>query len=238
MAGHSKWANIKFRKGAQDAKRGKIFTKLIREITVAARLGGDDINSNPRLRDAINKAYKANMKKDTVENAINKGLGKLDGDSYHEITYEGYGPSGVAVYVQCLTDNKNRTVAEVRHAFTKHHGNLGADGSVGYLFESVGQFVFAPPITEDELFEIAADYDALDITTNEEGYVIINVPKEKFHELEQEFAKHQLPTEHAEVTLLAQQLVKVTEHEELVIKLIDALEDLDDVQNVYSNADF
>ncbi|NQY42334.1 MAG: YebC/PmpR family DNA-binding transcriptional regulator [Legionellales bacterium] len=177
MAGHSKWANIRFRKGAQDAKRGKIFTKLIREITVASRIGGEDPASNPRLREAISKANKANMKKDTIENAIKKGAGKLDEVNFTEITYEGYGVGGVAIFVECLTDNKNRTVSEVRHAFNKHNGNLGADGSVSYLFNQVGQLIFDSSVTEEQLFDTVMEYDGKDIEVQDDKSIIVSVPK-------------------------------------------------------------
>lgn len=239
MAGHSKWANIKFRKGAQDAKRGKVFTKLIREITVATRLGGDDVNSNPRLRDAIAKANKANMKKDTIENAIKKGAGKLEGANYVEITYEGYGSGGIAIFVECLTDNKNRTVSEVRHAFTKNNGNLGADGSVGYLFNKIGKLIFEPPIKEEDIFDLVTEHGAEDIETQEDNSVIVSIPKESYHEILLALEERQLVPAHSELTMQADQYIAVDgDNLEAVINLLDSLEDLDDVQNVHSNAEF
>ena len=171
MAGHSKWANIKHRKAAADAKKGKVFTRLIKEITVAAKLGGADANSNPRLRLAMDKAREANMAKDSVQNAIKRGAGLLDGVSYEEIRYEGYGPGGAAVMVDCLTDNRTRTVAEVRHAFTKNGGNLGSDGSVAFLFRHCGQFVFAPGTSEDAVMEAGLDAGAEDVVKNDDGSV-------------------------------------------------------------------
>ncbi len=239
MAGHSKWANIRFRKGAQDAKRGKIFTKLIREITVAARMGGDDPDNNPRLRDAITKANKANMKKDTVDNAIKKGAGKLEGANYLEISYEGYGPSGVAVLVECLTDNKNRTVSEVRHAFSKYGGNLGADGSVNYLFNKVGQLVFNKDVDEEKLFELVAESGGEDIENAPDGSFVVTVPHDKYHTIVTEFEKNNFNATHAEVTMVADVHIALDESAaESVIKLLDVLEDLDDVQHVHSNAEF
>jgi len=233
MAGHSKWANIRFRKGAQDAKRGKIFTKLIREITVAAKEGGDDIPNNPRLKDAITKAFKSNMKKDTVENAIKKGVGKLEGSNYFDITYEGYGPFGVAFYVSCLTDNKNRTVAEVRHCFTKNNGNLGADGSVNYLFDKAGQIVLEN-VTEDDIFDISMSNGAYEIETDEDNVIVYCKP-EKFAALEE--ALKEFSIVNSEVSYFPNQTNKIDEEKQSqIIRLVDMLEDLDDIQNVYHNA--
>jgi YebC/PmpR family DNA-binding regulatory protein len=239
MAGHSKWANIRYRKGAQDAKRGKVFTKLIREITVASKLGGGDQNSNPRLRDAITRANKANMKKDTIENAIKKGTGKLEGVNYVEITYEGYGPYSVAILIECLTDNKNRTVSEVRHAFSKNNGNLGADGSVSYLFNKVGQLIFEPPITEEQLFDVVTEYECEDIETQEDGSIVVTVSKENYHDLLVAVENLGYIPCYSDITVIADRYIALEgENAQSVIKLIDALEDLDDVQNVYSNAEF
>ncbi|MDX2247669.1 MAG: YebC/PmpR family DNA-binding transcriptional regulator, partial [Bacteroidia bacterium] len=180
MAGHSKWANIKFRKGVQDAKRGKIFTKLIREITVSARMGGGDESTNPRLRDAVKKALNANMKRDTIDNAVKRGVGGLDGDAMVAMRYEGYGPGGIAVLVDCLSDNKNRTVSEVRHAFTKHGGNLGTDGSVAYLFVNQGEILMANGQSEDNVMEVAIDAGASDVTVDE-GQIEVIAPVESYH---------------------------------------------------------
>ncbi|KTC65171.1 YebC (plasmid) [Legionella adelaidensis] len=236
MAGHSKWANIKFRKGLQDAKRGKIFTKLIREITVSARMGGPDENSNPRLRDAVTKALKANMKRDTIDNAIKRGAGGGEGTNMMEMRYEGYGPGGVAILVDCLSDNKNRTVSEVRHAFTKHGGNLGTDGSVAYLFNKQGEILLAPTNKEDEAMEIAIEAGAEDVL-QEEGQIEIITAPENYHQVVSALQKAEFEMEHSELTMRAQTNVDVDkETAESLEKLIDALEDLDDVQSVFSNA--
>lgn len=237
MAGHSKWANIRFRKGAQDAKRGKIFTKLIREISVAARMGGSEELSNPRLRDAISKALKANMKRDTIDNAIKRGIGGLEGANMVEMRYEGYGPGGVAILVNCLSDNKNRTVSEVRHAFTKHGGNLGTDGSVAYLFSQQGEILLAPRQAEERAMEIAIESGAEDVIV-EEGQVIVTTSVEDYHttlsNLQTEFE-----IEQAQLTMNAQTNIPIDkETAESLLKLIDMLEDLDDVQAVYSNAEY
>ena len=238
MAGHSKWANIRFRKGLQDAKRGKIFTKLIREITVAARMGGADEASNARLRDAITKALKANMKRDTIDNAIKRGAGGLEGGNMMEMRYEGYGPGGVAILVDCLSDNKNRTVSEVRHAFNKYGGNLGTDGSVAYLFNQQVEILLAPTANEEEAIEIAIENDALDVI-QEEGQVEIITPAENYHALLSIFAAEHFEVEHCRLTMHAQTQVPLDkEGSESLEKLIDALEDLDDVQSVYSNANY
>lgn len=236
MAGHSKWANIKFRKGAQDAKRGKIFTKLIREITVASMLGGDDVNANPRLRDAIQKANKANMKKDTVENAIKKGAGKLEGVSYSELRYEGYGPYGIAFLVECLTDNKNRSVAEVRHAFTKFGGNLGADGSVGYLFIKQGQIVLGSKVAEEDVFEIVMENGGDDLELMSDGSLLIKVQPSEFFSLKNKLLEQGFEPEYDSISYLPHDMIALQEQEcETIDKLIEHLEDLDDVQHVYHN---
>lgn len=238
MAGHSKWANIQHRKNAQDAKRGKIFTKLIREITTAARMGGGDVSSNPRLRLAIDKAFEQNMPKDTVERARKKGAGDLNGDQMVEVRYEGYGPGGVAVIADCLTDNRNRTVAEVRHAFTKCGGNLGTDGSVAYLFTQRGVFSFAPGSDEDLIMETALEAGAEDIITNDDGSIDVYTAPGDFHTVKTALEKAQLNPGNAEISWQAATTVPLNEeNSERMLKLQDMLEDLDDVQNVYSNAD-
>jgi len=239
MAGHSKWANIKHRKAAQDAKRGKIFTKLIREIVVAARMGGADLDSNPRLRDAVSKALSANMKKDTVENAIKRGVGAGEGDHYDEIRYEGYGPAGVAVMVDCLTDNRNRTVSDVRHAFSKSGGNLGTDGSVAYLFSKLGTLTFASSRDEDKIMEVALDAGADDVETNDNGGIEVTTMPEALTDVKEAMIAANLEPDMAEVIQKPATNVDLQlEDAEKVIRLVDMLEDLDDVQNVYTNADF
>ncbi len=239
MAGHSKWANIKHRKAAQDAKRGKIFTKLIRELTVAARTGGADQDSNPRLRDAISKALSANMKKDTVENAIKRGAGAADGDNYEEVRYEGYGPAGVAVMVECLTDNRNRTVAEVRHAFSKSGGNLGTDGSVAYLFSKIGMLSYPAGSDEDAIMEAALEAGAEDVVGNDDGSVDVTTSPDNFTEVKEAMIAAGFEPEMAEITMQPATSVDLElEDAEKVLRLVDMLEDLDDVQNVYNNADF
>lgn len=238
MAGHSKWANIKFRKGVQDAKRGKIFTKLIREITVAARMGGADESSNPRLRDAIKKALGNNMKRDTVDNAVKRGVGGLDGDAMVAMRYEGYGPGGIAVLVDCLSDNKNRTVSDVRHAFTKNGGNLGTDGSVAYLFVNQGEILMAAGQSEEQVMELAIDAGASDVAV-ENGQIEVIAPVESYHSVLNALHHAGLEVEHSHLTMRANLMVPVDdETAEGLIKLIDMLEDLDDVQEVYSNAEF
>ncbi|WP_369601647.1 YebC/PmpR family DNA-binding transcriptional regulator [Hahella sp. SMD15-11] len=237
MAGHSKWANIKHRKAAQDARRGKIFTKLIREISVAAK-GGADPADNPRLRAAVDKALQHNMKKDTIDKAIARGAG-LDGqDNYEELTYEGYGAGGVAVYVEAMTDNRNRTVAEVRHAFSKHGGNLGTDGSVAYLFSKKGIISFAPGADEDRIMEVALEAGAEDVVTNDDGSVEVRTLPEDFEAVREALKAAGLAFEEAEVTMVPSTTVELdVETARTVLKMIDMLEDLDDVQNVYTNAD-
>ncbi|HWI35609.1 MAG TPA: YebC/PmpR family DNA-binding transcriptional regulator [Burkholderiales bacterium] len=237
MAGHSKWANIKHRKAAADAKKGKVFTRLIKEITVAAKLGGGDPNSNPRLRLALDKAREANMTKDSVQNAIKRGTGTLEGVSYEEARYEGYGPGGAAVLVDCLTDNRTRTVAEVRHAFTKNGGNLGSDGSVSYLFKHVGQFVFAPGTSEDRVMEAALDAGAEDVVKNDDGSVELICAPPDFPAVQAALAKAGLKAEIAEVTMKAGTEAALGGAEgQRMQSLLDALENLDDVQNVYTTA--
>ena len=239
MAGHSKWANIKHRKAAQDAKRGKIFTKLIREITVAARSGGADTSSNPRLRDAIAKALAQNMTRETVERAIKRGSGDNDGDNYEEVRYEGYGPAGVAVMVECLTDNRNRTVAEVRHAFSKLGGNLGTDGSVAYLFSKIGILNYPAGSDEDAIIEAALEAGAEDVVGNADGSVEVTTIPEAFNTVCEAMTAGGFKPEVAEVTMQPATSVDLgLEDAQKVMRLVDMLEDLDDVQNVYNNADF
>lgn len=238
MAGHSKWANIKHRKAAQDAKRGKVFTKIIREIVVAARMGGGLPEDNPRLRAIMDKALTANMKKDTIEKAIARGTGDGDDSNYEEVTYEGYGSGGVAVLVECMTDNRNRTVAEVRHAFSKRGGNLGTDGSVAYLFSRVGQISFEPDTDEDALMEVALEAGADDLVNNDDGSVDILTPWEDFMQIKDAIEAAGFVPANAEVTMLPATTVELDQDgAETILGLIDMLEDLDDVQNVYTNAD-
>ncbi|PCI20707.1 MAG: YebC/PmpR family DNA-binding transcriptional regulator [Piscirickettsiaceae bacterium] len=239
MAGHSKWANIRFRKGAQDAKRGKLFTKLIREITVATKAGGPDPDNNPRLRSAIDKGLSNNMKRDTIETAVKKGSGSTDTANFDEIRYEGYGPAGTAVIVDCLTDNKNRTVAEVRHAFSKAGGNLGTSGSVDYMFQKLGVINFSNDIDEDSLMEAVLDVGADDVLTHDDGSFEVLTQAEDFMQIRDALVDAGFSHEHAEVTLRADNVSPVsTSDAEKILRLLDVLEDLDDVQNVYSNADF
>jgi YebC/PmpR family DNA-binding regulatory protein len=238
MAGHSKWANIRHRKGAQDAKRGKIFTKLIREITVAAKISGDPA-SNPRLRAAIDNALSNNMTKDTIERAVKRGSGDMDGENYEEIRYEGYGPNGVAVMVDCLTDNRNRTVSEVRHAFTKSGGNLGTDGSVAYLFTKTGIMSYPVGSDEDAIMEAALEAGAEDVVTNDDGSIDVITPWEDLVSVKEAMIAAGHEPENAEVTMQASTNVDLElEDAQKVMRLIDMLEDLDDVQNVHTNADF
>lgn len=236
MAGHSKWANIQHRKGKQDAKRGKLFTKLIREITVAARMVGDDLNSNPRLRLAVDKALSANMTRDTINRATKRGAGGLDGAQMEEIRYEGYGPKGIAVLVDTLTDNRNRTVAEVRHAFTKSGGNLGTSGSVAYLFSKKGIITFPPGAEEDRILEIALEAGAQDAVTYPDKSIDIWVEESQLAALVQRYQEKNLKLANSEVTWLASTQVELNEeNQEKLEHLIELLEDLDDVQNVYTN---
>jgi YebC/PmpR family DNA-binding regulatory protein len=239
MAGHSKWANIKHRKAAQDAKRGKIFTKHIREITVAAREGGGDPDANPRLRIAIDKALGANMTRDTVERAIKRGTGDLEGVSYEDIRYEGYAPCGIAVLVECSTDNKNRTVAEVRHAFSKYNGNMGTEGSVAYMFEKLGVILLPAGADEETVMDIALEAGADDIVTHDDGTIEITSPPENHTSVESALIDANIEIESAEVVQRAANEVSLEQEDaEKVMRLIDALEDLDDVQDVFTNADF
>lgn len=239
MAGHSKWANIKFRKGVQDAKRGKVFTKLIREISVSARMGGPDESSNPRLRDAVIKALKANMKRDTIDNAVKRGAGGLDGANMMEMLYEGYGPGGIAILVDCLSDNKNRTVSEVRHAFTKHGGNLGTDGSVAYLFNKQGEILLAATKRVDEAMDIAIEAGADDVILLEDGELEVITAVEHYHSVLNALQVATLEVEQSHITRRAQTLIPLDKDTaERVDKLIDMLDDLDDVQAVYSNAEY
>ena len=237
MAGHSKWANIQHRKGRQDAKRGKIFTKLIKEITVAARMGGGDPNFNPRLRLAIDKAKGENMPADNIDRAIKRGTGELEGVNYEEIRYEGYGPGGATVMVDCMTDNRTRTVADVRHAFAKHGGNLGTDGSVAYLFKHCGQIVFAPGTSEDKVMEAAIEAGAEDVVTNEDGSVEVITAPNDFHAVKEALEKAGLKAEFAEVTQKPATETELKGDDAAKMqKLLDALDSLDDVQEVYTSA--
>ncbi len=237
MAGHSKWANIQHRKGKQDAKRGKAFTRLIKEITVAARLGDSDPASNPRLRLAIEKAYDQNMPKDNVERAIKRGSGELEGVDYQEFRYEGYGINGAAVIVDCMTDNKTRTVADVRHAFSKNGGNLGTDGSVAFLFKHCGQMIFAPGTDENALMEVALDAGAEDIVRNDDDSIEVITSPFDFVNVKQRLEAAGFKPEMGEVTMKAENEVVLTGDDAVRMqKLLDALEDLDDVQEVYTNA--
>jgi len=237
MAGHSKWANIRHRKGKQDAKRGKLFTRLIREITVAARSGGGDASANPRLRAAIDNALAANMTKDTIERAVARGAGTTDGDHYEEVRYEGYGPGGVAVLVDCMTDNRNRTVGEVRHAFSKCGGNLGTDGSVGYLFKKVGLLTYASEVDEDSVMAAALDAGADDVIVADDGSIEVLTPWEQFGDVKDVMVNAGLTPESAEVTMRASTQSELdNDNAQKMIRLLDMLEELDDVQKVYSNA--
>lgn len=239
MAGHSKWANIQYRKKAQDQKRGKLFTKLIREITVAARMGGGDADMNPRLRLAIDKALAANMPKDNVERAVKRGSGEQGSDQFEQVRYEGYGPGGVAVLVEGLTDNRNRTVAEVRHAFSKHGGNLGEDGSVAFLFNRQGVLTFEPGSDEDRIMEVSIESGAEDVVTNEDGSIEVITAPEDYSAVKQALADAQLQPADADVTMRPVTSAPVSVDDAVrTLKMLDMLEDLDDVQQVYSNGDF
>ena len=238
MAGHSKWANIKHRKAAQDKQRGKVWTKLIREVTVAARAGGGDPNANPRLRLAMDKAFGANMPRDTVDRAIKRGVGANEGEDYEEIRYEGYGPGGVAVMVDCMTDNRNRTASDVRHAFTKYGGNLGTDGSVAYLFTKQGIISFQPGTDEDKLMEAALEAGAEDVVVNDDGSLDVITHPDEFGAVRASLTAAGFDTEMGEVTFNASTSAELDrETAERLLRLVDALEDLDDVQEVYHNAD-
>ncbi len=239
MAGHSKWANIQHRKNAQDARRGKVFTKLIREITVAASMGGADASANPRLRAAMDKALTNNMTRDTIDRAVKRGAGGLEGKDVESLCYEGYGPGGVAVLVACLTNNRNRTAGEVRHAFTKCNGNLGTEGSVAYLFSRRGLITFSPQSSAEKILEVALEAGADDVIEHEDGSVDVLVDPAKWDAVKAAFEKAQLVFAQAEVTLMPMTEVALDmETQEKVTKLIDMLEELDDVQDVYTNACF
>ncbi|KIA79473.1 YebC/PmpR family DNA-binding transcriptional regulator [Chromobacterium amazonense] len=237
MAGHSKWANIQHRKGRQDAKRGKIFTRLIKEITVAAKMGGGDVNMNPRLRLAVDKAKAESMPKDNIENAIKRGTGQLEGVDYVECRYEGYGIAGAAVMVDCLTDNKTRTVADVRHAFSKYGGNMGTDGCVAFQFKHCGYLVFAPGVDEDALMEAALEAGAEDVVTNDDGSIEVITGPYEFTDIKDALEAKGFKSEMGEVTMRAENETELTGDEAVRMqKLLDALEDLDDVQEVYTSA--
>ena len=237
MAGHSKWANIQHRKGRQDEKRGKVWTRVIREITVAARQGGGDLGMNPRLRLAVEKAKAANMPADTVKKNIDKATGNLEGVSYEEIRYEGYGIGGAAIIVDCMTDNRVRTVAEVRHAFSKYGGNMGTEGSVAFQFKHCGQFVFAPGTSEDRVMEVALEAGAEDVVSDDDGAVEVLCAPPDFEKVKNALEAGGLKPELAEVTLRAENSVDLAgEDAQRMQKLLDVLEDLDDTQNVFHNA--
>lgn len=239
MAGHSKWSNIKHRKAGQDAKRAKVFTKIIRELTVAARDGGGNVEDNPGLRTVVDKAKAAQMPKDTMERAIARGAGGQDGSELVSLTYEGYGPGGVAILVETMTDNRNRTVAEVRHAFTRAGGNLGTDGSVAYLFDKKGQIAFEPGVEEDAVIEIAIESGAEDVETEEDGSISVTTAPEDFLNVKDALVEGGCEPAHAEVAMVPQTYSDLDlDTAEKVERLIDALEDLDDTQNVYTNANF
>ena len=237
MAGHSKWANIQHRKGRQDDKRGKVWTRVIREITVAARLGGGDLATNPRLRLAVEKAKAANLPADTVKRNIDKATGNLEGVHYEEIRYEGYGIGGAAILVDCMTDNKTRTVAEVRHAFSKHGGNMGSEGSVVFQFKHCGQLIFAPGTSEDKVMEVALDAGANDVIAHDDGAIEVLTPYTEFETVKNALEAAGLKPELAEVTMRADNLIDVTGVDaNKMQKLLDVLEDLDDTQEVFHNA--
>jgi YebC/PmpR family DNA-binding regulatory protein len=238
MAGHSKWANIQHRKGRQDEKRGKIWTRLTREIIVAARQGGGDVNMNPRLRLAIEKAKAANMPADNIKRNVDKATGNLEGVTYEEIRYEGYGIGGAAVIVDCMTDNRVRTVAEVRHAFSKYGGNLGTEGSVAFQFKHCGQFVFAPGTSEDKVMEVALEAGAEDVVTGEDGSIEVLTAPNDFEAVKAALEGAGLKPEIAEVTMRAENTIELTgEDAQRMQKLLDVLEDLDDTQEVFHNAE-
>lgn len=237
MAGHSKWANIQHRKGRQDAKRGKIFTKLIKEITVAARLGGGDTAMNPRLRAVVAEAKEENMPSDNITRAIKKGTGELEGVNYEEIRYEGYGINGAAIIIDCLTDNRQRAVMDVRHALTKHGGNLGTDGSVAFLFKHCGQIVFEPGVSEDAVMEVALEAGAEDIATDEDGSIEVITPPADFLAVKEALEAAGLKPAMAEVTMKPNMETVFTGDDAVKMqKILDMLEDLDDVQDVYTTA--
>lgn len=239
MAGHSKWANIRHRKERQDAKRGKIYTKLIREITVAARAGGGDPNDNPRLRNVLDKALGANMSRDVIDRAIKRGAGGLEGADVEEVRYEGYGPNGIAIIVDCMTNNRNRTVGEVRHVFSKHGGNLGTDGSVAYLFKKQGQISFPPGTAEEQVMEIALEAGAEDVVINDDQSLDVFTAPESFLSIKDIMTKKGLHPEQGEITMVPATYVFIEDKEtaEQAMELLEMLEELDDVQSVYSNLD-
>ncbi|MDO9238245.1 MAG: YebC/PmpR family DNA-binding transcriptional regulator [Aquabacterium sp.] len=238
MAGHSKWANIQHRKGRQDEKRGKAWTRVTREIIVAARAGGADVSMNPRLRLAIEKAKAVNMPADNIKRNVDKATGNLDGVNYEEIRYEGYGIGGVAVIVDCMTDNRVRTVADVRHAFSKHGGNLGTDGSVAFQFKHVGQFIFAPGANEDKIMEVALDAGAQDVITHDDGSIEVQSAAFDFEAVKNALEGADLQAAMAEVTMLAENTIELAGDDAIRMqKLLDVLEDLDDVQDVFHNAE-
>jgi YebC/PmpR family DNA-binding regulatory protein len=239
MAGHSKWANIKRHKAKQDAKRSQVYTKIIREITVAARLGGGEAHANPRLRAALEKAQEANMTKDVVDRAIKRGVGGLEGEQVEEIRYEGYGPNGVAYLIDCITNNRNRTVAEVRHLLTKAGGNLGTSGSVAYLFKHQGQITFAPPVDDERLMAIMLEAGADDIVTHDDGSVDVLTSPDDFLTIKKILTDAHFQPVHADASMVPMTLLAITDKDmaEKILKLTDALDDLEDVQAVYNNAD-
>ena len=237
MAGHSKWANIKHKKAASDAKRGKVWTRVIKEITVAARMGGGDPGANPRLRLAVEKAAEANMPKDNVQRAIARGTGGLEGANYEEVRYEGYGINGAAIIVDCMTDNRVRTVADVRHAFSKFGGNMGTEGSVAFMFKHCGQFYFAPETSEDAVMEVALDAGAEDVITDEDGGIEVLCPPAEFSTVKDAFEKAGLKPEVAEIIMRPDNETEFTGDDAVKMqKLLDALENIDDVQDVYTSA--
>ena len=239
MSGHSKWANIQHRKGAQDKKRAKIFTKLIREITVAARIGGGDLTANPRLRLAIDKAKSQSMPKDNIDRAIKKGLGNTEGEDYQEIRYEGYGPGGAAIIVDCMTDNKNRTVAAIRHAFSKYGGNLGSDGSVEYMFDQIGLLTYENISNEENFFDIAVELDVEDINTDDDKYIEIITSPLNLEKVSNILQKKGFQHKNSEITIHAKNTTLLNLNQaNSMIKLLEMLDDIDDVQNVFSNAEF
>jgi len=238
MAGHSKWANIQHRKGAQDAKRGKIFTKFIREITVASRMGGSDMSSNPRLRLAVDKALGSNMSRDTIERAVKRGAGELEDVVYDEIRYEGYGPNGVAIMVDCMTDNRNRSVAEVRHAFNKYGGNMGTEGSVAYIFTKLGILSYAPGNDEDAIMDAALEAGADDVESHDDGSIDVLTSVDEFVSVKEAMIEAGFAPDNGEVTMKAATEVELDVEQGIkMLRMLDVLEDLDDVQNVYNNAD-
>lgn len=238
MAGHSKWANIQHRKKAQDSKRGKLFTRLIREIMVAAKAGGSDLSSNPSLRGAVDKAKAQSVPKDAIDRAIKRGAGELDGSDYEEIRYEGYGPAGTAIIVDCLTDNRNRTVGEVRHAFSKAGGNLGQDGSVAFMFSSMGVLTYAPGSDEDAIMEAALEAGADDVVTEDDGLIEVLTAPEDYIKVKEAMINSGFEPEYSELTMRSANTTELNiDDGEKVMRLIDILEELDDVQEVFSNAD-